>query len=258
MRAMPAIVVLLLGAGCTSDREEREWGERLAGELRAQARLLPDDDPATVWARAVLDSLLPASALFRAPTAVGGYQLHVIDADGIPNAFALPGGHLYLTTGMILVAKDCAEVAGVLAHEIGHVVERHAVEAAEAEKAGNWLSRLVFGGGDGGGAASALFNVMQGTAFNRRDESEADAVAVRVAGESGYDPSGVVRFLERAAGGGKTDFFDTHPATPERSAHVAEVIADLWPGGAPDGRECPKLAGRLETVQARLARRSRR
>jgi predicted Zn-dependent protease len=159
---------------------------------------------------------------------------------------------------MIRIAKDCAEVAGVLAHEMGHVVERHAVEQAEAQKTGHWLSRLLFGESDGGGTAEALFNVMQGTAFSRRDESEADAVAVRIAGESGYDPEGLVRFLERAAGGGETDFFDTHPATPERREHVAEVIADLYPGGPPDGRDCPRLAGRLETVQARLSRRSRR
>ncbi len=257
MRTITAIL-LLLAAGCTSDREEREWGERLAAEIRQQVTLLPEDDPSTLWARAVLDSLLVASATFRAPTAVGGYRLDIIDEPGVANAFALPGGQLYLTTGMLLVSKDCAEVAGVLAHEIGHVVERHAVEQAEAQRAGNWLSRLFFGGGDEGGAASAVFQVMQGTAFNRRDESEADAVAVRIAGDSGYDPEGVVRFLERAAGGGQTGFFDSHPATPERRAHVAEVIGDLYPGGPPAGRDCPTLAGPLEPVQARLAGRRRR
>jgi predicted Zn-dependent protease len=246
----------LVLCACTTDREERELGEKAAEQVRQQVELLGETDPVTVWARQLLDSLVPASARFRSPTAVGGYRLDVIDDDGMVNAFALPGGHLYLATGLVLQAHDCAEIAGVLAHEMGHVVERHAMERLAAAKTGHWLTRMFLGSGTGGDVAEAAFAVMQGTAFSRRDEAEADAVGVRIAGGAGYDPHGVARFLERAAGGGRSaSFFDSHPATAERAAAIDGIIAAEFP--APAGVACPVEARPLAAIQEELRRRAR-
>lgn len=149
----------------------------------------------------------------------------------IVNAFALPGGYIYLTRGLLALAENEAEVAGVLAHEIGHVTARHSAErygnTVLAGAATTLLGVLVGGPAAqaaGGGAALAL------QSYSRDQEFEADTLGVRYLSRAGYDPQGMSSFLEKLQAHGrleaelrgqpgKADDFDimqTHPRTADR------------------------------------------
>ena len=149
----------------------------------------------------------------------------------IVNAFALPGGYIYITRGLLALAENEAEVAGVLAHEIGHVTARHSAErygnTVLAGAATTLLGVLVGGPAAqaaGGGAALAL------QSYSRDQEFEADTLGVRYLSRAGYDPQGMSSFLgklqahgrleaELRGQPGKADEFDimqTHPRTADR------------------------------------------
>ena len=149
----------------------------------------------------------------------------------IVNAFALPGGYIYITRGLMALAENEAEIAGVLAHEIGHVTARHSAErygnTVLAGAATTLLGVLVGGPAAqvaGGGAALAL------QSYSRDQEFEADTLGVRYLSRAGYDPRGMSSFLEKLQAHGrleaelrgqpgKADEFDimqTHPRTADR------------------------------------------
>ena len=157
----------------------------------------------------------------------------------IVNAFALPGGYVYVTRGLLALAQNEAEVAGVLAHEIGHVTARHS-----AERYGQTVAASVFGAGLGvllgSGAASDLYGTVAGLAlrsYSREQEHEADLLGVRYLTRAGYDPNAMASFLVRLQAHsrleaelrgepGKADDFSimqTHPRTVDR---VQRTIAE--------------------------------
>jgi len=149
----------------------------------------------------------------------------------IVNAFALPGGYVYVTRGLIALADDEAELAGVIAHEIGHVTARHTAERygqAMAAKIGQIGLGLLFGGeaANAFGSVSALAL----RSFSRDQEHEADGLGVRYMSRAGYDPGAMASFLTQLQADsalqaallgqpGKADEFNimqTHPRTAER------------------------------------------
>lgn len=163
------------------------------------------------------------------------------------NAFALPGGYVYVTRGLVALADDEAEIAGVLAHEIGHVTARHSAERygrGVAASLANLGLGLLLGGGpvtDALGTASALAL----RSFSREQEYEADLLAVRYLARAGYDPSAIASFLNKLQAHGRltakllgtesrADQFDlmrTHPRTGDRVAQAireagAKTVAD--------------------------------
>lgn len=166
------------------------------------------------------------------------WRFTVIDTP-VVNAFALPGGYVYVTRGLLALANDEAELAGVLGHEIGHVIARHGVKRQrEGAKAGIGLVLgTVLGGALGGkeGAEDVLrlgSKLAQGylAGHSRQQEFEADNIGVRILARAGYDPMAQADFLENlsrkhallAQISGKdydphrVDFFASHPATGQR------------------------------------------
>ncbi len=159
------------------------------------------------------------------------YQFHIVDSE-IPNAFALPGGYIYVTRGLLLLVNSEDELAGVIGHEIGHVAARHAVDrltraapiglftgitAAAVGIASPTLAALISDSGK-------LLNSAILAPYNREQENQADEIGQELAAQAGWDPSGITNFLEtlerQAQQDGKkkagTSIFATHPATPER------------------------------------------
>jgi predicted Zn-dependent protease len=157
------------------------------------------------------------------------YKITILDSPNI-NAFALPGGYLYVTRGLLALANDAAEVAAVISHEMAHVTANHGVlrrqKQAQAE-IGTRVAEEVLGD-----AASARLAEARGklalAQFSRNQELEADVVGIRHMGESGFDPFAAPRFLEsmgrftqlRTSTGDGTDasldFLASHPTTPQR------------------------------------------
>jgi predicted Zn-dependent protease len=160
-----------------------------------------------------------------------------------PNAFALPGGYVYVTRGLLALVNTEDELAGVVGHEIGHVAARHTVQRVSRQGPFALITNLVSGvtgffvpvvgnivGGIGNLAQSLVFSP-----YSRSQESEADKVGQDMAAKAGWDPLGLATFLttlgrEEALlsdGPRKPSFFDSHPATPDRVKHTTKHAKDL-------------------------------
>lgn len=157
------------------------------------------------------------------------YQYIVLDTDGV-NAFAAPGGFVHITRGALALLKNESELAGVLGHETGHVVERHTITAIQKGKA------FQMGANETLSSNPELFRRVVDKAyevvyagFGRAEELEADAVGLAMAAKAGYAPDGVAKFLmtlkERNSGSQeKQGLFASHPQTDERIEKMAAVV----------------------------------
>ena len=159
------------------------------------------------------------------------YSFTVLESE-VVNAFAAPGGYIYITTGLLALADDEAEVACVLAHEAGHVVGRHSVRGIQSSMGLAMAAELLLG--ENGAAWGQLAGVGAGlfTMKNSREyEFQADQFAVKYAVAAGYDPAGAVRFFEKlmtmhgSGPGGFAGWLSTHPPTDERIVRANEEIA---------------------------------
>ena len=157
------------------------------------------------------------------------------------NAFALPGGQVFITAALFRDLETEGQLAGVLGHEIGHVIERH----GNQRMAQNQLFQgLAAAGGVAGGdaqsaqMAQAVAQMVQ-MKYGRGDELESDKWGVRLTYLAGYDPRamiGVMEVLDRASGGAAPpEFFSTHPKPANRVAYIEQVIAAEFPEGVPGG-----------------------
>src|SRR5262249_25055118 len=128
------------------------------------------------------------------------FTIKVLDTDDV-NAFALPGGFLYVNRGLLEAADNEAEVAGVLAHEIAHVAARHGVEQASKGEFLNYASiPLIFLGGIGGYAIRQAFGLavpITFLKFSRGAEKEADRLGAQYMWAAGYDPNALITFFEK-------------------------------------------------------------
>jgi len=208
---------------------EIELGRALATEVEVSSHLLRDARVQTY-----LDELV--QALVRNSDSQVPFTVKVIDSDEL-NAFALPGGFLYVNTGLILEAQTEAELAGLLAHEIAHVTARHATKQASKATLFRWLSLpLVFVGGPVGYGlqqAVALGGPLTFLKFSRNAEREADFLGVQYSYRTGYDPVAMVDFLERLkskdSGSRLAKIFSTHPMTRDRIQRAQKEIATGLP-----------------------------
>ena len=188
------------------------------------------------------------------------FTFTVLD-DPVVNAFALPGGYVYVTRGLLALAQDEAQLAGVLGHEIGHVTGRHAAQrSTRSTLAGLGSLAATLGAaalGAGGEAVRSIGQLSQVAAkgtvasFSRSQELEADRLGVRYLGRSGYDPFAQSEFLDlmraqaslaaRLKGSTKdpnqVSFFSTHPATGER---VGEAVRAAQASGIPVNSGAPR------------------
>jgi predicted Zn-dependent protease len=165
------------------------------------------------------------------------FTIKVIDAQEV-NAFALPGGFLYVNRGLLEAAENEAEVAGVIAHEIAHVAARHGMEQASKGELFNYLSiPLIFLGGIGGYAIRqglGLAVPLTFLKFSRGAEKEADRLGAQYMWASGYDPNALITFFEKLQAQNKkkpgtlSKLFSTHPMTGDRITEVRELI-DRFP-----------------------------
>jgi predicted Zn-dependent protease len=233
--------------------EEQQLGRQMSRELRGQ--LVFVRDPIVVdYVSDIGQEILAAAG--RQPFE---YHFYVVEDEDL-NAFAAPAGHIYVHTGTILAARNASELAGVIAHEIGHVAHRHVANNYNRQRNTGILYQAgvvaawLFGGGLGANAAQ-LGGGMAATAylntFGREAEMEADVFAVDSMPRADWDPNGLVSFFQtlQAQGGPNVPtFLSSHPATDERIDAAKTRIAELSPGGSlriDDG-------GKLAIIQRRI------
>ncbi len=186
------------------------------------------------------------------------FTIKVIDSDDI-NAFALPGGFFYVNSGLILAADEEAELAGVMAHEIGHVAACHAArENTRANLMQMMTIPLIFMGGPIGYAAyegAGLAVPLTFLKFSRGFEAEADYLGVEYMYKAGYDPQAFISFFEKVQAqekkkpGTVSKAFSTHPQTPDRIGKSQQEIAKILPAKA----EYTVTTSEFDEVKARLA-----
>ncbi|OGK11002.1 MAG: hypothetical protein A2W80_06945 [Candidatus Riflebacteria bacterium GWC2_50_8] len=160
------------------------------------------------------------------------WRFAVLNTDEV-NAFAAPGGYIYVTKGLLKMCQTESELAGVVAHEMGHVDKKHSVR--QAEKAG-LMTALVIGMGlykktQKAAPIAAIAAYFANLKFSRDDEYQADACAVKYMHASGYNPQGLLTFFEKINKDSKaskvTKYFSTHPPTTDRINAVKKLIAKL-------------------------------
>ena len=159
------------------------------------------------------------------------------------NAFALPGGQVFITEALFSRLDTVGQLAGVLGHEVGHVVERHGNERMAKQKL---FGSIAMAGGVIGGdqrstqMAQAITNMIQ-MKYGRDDELESDKWGVLLTEKAGYDPRamiGVMKVLDEASpNGGPPEMMSTHPKPANRVAYIQRVIEEVFPEGVRPGLE---------------------
>lgn len=235
-----------------SDDEENQLGAQVKQELEQQQHVRYIQDPViTGYVQKVANRIFQFASKERPNLE---WQLHVIHDPKTVNAFATPGAFVYVYSGLLLAADNEAELVGVLAHESGHVVARHAARNLVSAYGVEAVLALALGKNPSLLAQIAASIAANGTllAHSRSDENEADEYGARYSSMAGYDPHGLVTFFQKLqATEGKTPQFmgwlSDHPLTPDRITHVNQYIAEHHLTGSDVGAE------RLAPIKQRLS-----
>jgi predicted Zn-dependent protease len=213
-----------------SEEQEIQMGAEFAQELQKELKFITD--PVVVgYVEQLGQSLVRVSQRSDLP-----YTFQVVDTDEV-NAFAVPGGHLYVNRGLIEAAESESELAGVLGHEIGHVVGRHSARQLTQQYGIGIIASIALGENPGMLTQVAAQIAATGavTSYSRSMESEADSYGVQELHDAGIDPSGLATFFDKleamrdGGGGGLEQFFSTHPDPGARAQTVRAQIAQLPP-----------------------------
>ena len=225
-----------LAKALVSSEQEKQIGAQVKAELEQKQRVTYLDDAAVVsYVRTVANRVIAVGRNDRNDVE---WQVNVIDDPKTINAFATPGGYLYVYTGLLAAADDEAQLAGVMAHETGHVVARHSARSLITAYGLEAITALADGRNPGllTALATSIGANRLMLAHSRSDETEADELGARYASAAGYDPHALVDFfhtLEAKQGDtqGVMAYFSDHPATSDRISHIEQFIAKNRLGG---------------------------
>ena len=232
-------------AGVLSTLEEKRLGQQFMRAARLQLRFI-DDPELTAYIDALGRRLVAQSD---APER--DYRFYLVEDPNL-NAFAAPGGHIAVHSGLIMAASSESELAGVLAHEVAHVTQRHLPRMIEQSKrqslpATAAMVAAILLGGQVGQAAIAATNaalIDSQLRYSRDFEREADAIGIRTLNAAGYDPEGMVAFFKRMEqwsriqdSSGVPEFLRTHPLTPDRVAEAESRAARYARGESAEGTD---------------------
>jgi beta-barrel assembly-enhancing protease len=163
------------------------------------------------------------------------FQYHLLADEQTINAFALPGGQIFITRGLYDKLQDEAELAGILGHETGHVVERHVAQQIEQSRLGKsivWGSAIYASGNHNGLSTWAIADIadqMIQLRFSRKDESQADQCGLQYMTEAGYDPRAmidVMNILKNLGADSEPEFLETHPDPGNRIEAIQDWMQE--------------------------------
>lgn len=238
-RRLGACALVIAVAGCAtlgqlnivSEEQELAMGLQFSTELDKELRYI--EDPEVVR---YVDELGQSLARVSQRNDLR-YTFRVVDTEEV-NAFAVPGGHLYVQRGLIEAADSESELAGVLGHEIGHVVGRHSARQITQQQGISAISGMLLGKDPSLVAELSAQIASTGAvlSYSRSMESEADSYGVQELYDAGIDPNGLATFFDKleamrgGAGSSKlAQFFSTHPDPGARAAVVRAQVAQLSP-----------------------------
>ncbi len=232
-----------------SVEREVSVGRQLAAEFDRTAKLVNDPVILEYVNRVAQNLVLNSDA--KVP-----FTIKVVDANEV-NAFALPGGFLYVNRGLVEAAENEAELAGVLAHEIAHVAARHGMEQASKGELVNYASiPLIFLGGWAGMIVQNVAGLavpLTFLKFSRGAEKEADRLGAQYLWASGYDPNAMISFFEKLQAkekkkpGTLAKIFSSHPINGDRIVEVQSLVARF-----PERGEYQISSSEFNDVKSRL------
>jgi predicted Zn-dependent protease len=262
-RLIGALVIALIGVGmymfntqvnpvtgekqhvAMSVDQEMALGLQAAPEMASKmgGDVDPRDDPRAAMVDEVGRRLVRRSDASKSPY-VENFHFHLLRDPKTINAFALPGGQIFITLGLFDRLENEAQLAGVLGHEIGHVINRHAAEQMAKGQLGKILTVAVgVGASDDQGRGrnaqlvAAMVNQMSQLRFGRKDESESDHYGLKYMAEADYDPSAmlaVMKILKETSSGSRTpEFLATHPLPETRLEEIQAELKQAYPDGIP-------------------------
>ncbi|HEX5435383.1 MAG TPA: M48 family metallopeptidase, partial [Candidatus Angelobacter sp.] len=220
------------GSPGMSRQQQEQLGLQAAGEVYKQMPVLPDSSPVTQYVQQLgkkLEKVIPAEHSWP-------YQFHVIPSADI-NAFALPGGPIFVNLATIQAAANEAQLAGVMAHEMSHVYMQHSAKQAPKQEIAQVIAGIagaVLGGSTAGNLAKMGIQFGAGTMlmkYSRADEAQADAVGAIIMYKAGYNPKAMADFfttLEKKYGSGGPQILSDHPNPGNREEAIAKEIKQ-WP-----------------------------
>jgi len=220
------------GVNFYSLERELALGKQLAQEVERQSKIL--DDPIVSEYINRLGQNLARNSDAKVP-----FSFKIVDSEEL-NAFALPGGYVFVNTGLIRLADDESELAGALAHEIAHVAARHMTRQATKAEIANLTTlpvSVLLGGLPGliTRQAAGLAAPMTFLSFGRKDEAEADYLGLQYMYSAGYDPTGAISLLEkiesleRKEPGRIAKLLATHPMDSDRIHNAEKEIEEILP-----------------------------
>jgi predicted Zn-dependent protease len=251
--ALLAALLPLLG-GCVSEAREKNLGSQIAANLNARVPLV-QDVPLSLYVNDLGNLIARHSARPGLR-----YQFYIVDSDAV-NAFALPGGYVYVNRGLIQRTRNVSELAGVLAHEVAHVALRHGAKNLQRQMRTSSMSTLLYRSILGRAPlldqqALQMGNLLWSAAHSRADEAAADREAVRYLIRSGVDPEGMVSLFEELMREERRDphsatvaWFNSHPNTGDRLLATEQSIHALMPAPLPrlaeNNASYPRFLARL-------------
>lgn len=223
-------------------RQEVVLGMRSREQMAAQHGGLYPDRTLQDYVDRVGEGIVKNSAASESPYP---YEFHLLKDERTVNAFALPGGQVFITAALMDRLNSEAQLAGVLSHEIAHVVARHGAEHLAKQQLGSAIvGAIEIAASDGteSGRNAAILaravNQMVNLKYGREDELESDLLGFQFMTEAGYNPKGIVELmaiLNSARGGqAQPEFFSTHPNPGNRIAELNNLIEEKYPNGIPD------------------------
>jgi beta-barrel assembly-enhancing protease len=252
--AVLVAVIAMATVACTvGDEQEKALGQEAAAQIDSAVPMIADDA-----ANSYVTNLGTALAT-TSDDRNREWRFRIVDAE-VLNAFALPGGFVYVNRGLIERATSSSELAGVLGHEIGHVLLRHSAERIEKQQKTNVGVSVVCGLTNICSSEAAHMAINVGGAalfarFSRRDELEADSAAVGIVSRAGYDPQGIATMFAKLleTRDQRPDmvegWFASHPMEEHRIAAVVRVIRSSSPA---DGRKLVRDDPTFHEFQARV------
>jgi beta-barrel assembly-enhancing protease len=219
----------IVGAMFVSEADELRLGQQFDADLRANHTEYPlytSDASVGLYVQDVFNKVVAGIPKDEMPTSYSFQKIQMIDKDTVVNAFAVPGGYIYVYTGLIKALKNENELAGVLAHEITHVTHHHYRNQLAEQYGIQTLVSMLTGSNS---QVSAVATTLIGLKLSRDDESDADKNGTAIIGSSlvGYNPLGIATFFERQGNSGSILWLSTHPDNATRVTAVkAQVNAD--------------------------------
>lgn len=234
-----------------SPQQEVALGAQARDELIAQHGGLFPSEPLQAYLDGVGNRVVEQSEAASMPYP---FEFHLLRDSETINAFALPGGQVFITAALLSQLDTEAQLAGVLGHEVGHVVARHGAEHLARQQLGAFLVNAIAisasddpNSGRSAAVIAQAVNQLVNLNYSRDDELESDALGFDFMIDAGYDPQGLVALMQilqsARPDGAPPEFLSSHPDPGNRVGRIRELISETFPDGVPT---------ELETGEARF------